>query len=468
MKERIVLILLDGWGFREGGEGNAIEEARTKNVDKYFDKYPSTLLEASGRAVGLDDGVPGFCENNYQIIGTGKVAKWDHYKVVKSFEKPNNAIIQALSGKKIHVFVVLTENGIYSHIQLLSKFLKVARSRRKKNVFVHLILEGGESGLNAAYDLFNKWRDDLIHSYLSSIVGSRYALNRNMASQILIYLEKLSHPKETYPSFISALMTGYDKGENDYTLSPKVIDSNGSVNPGDHAVILGYRSDKWSALVNALVDLGVKVFMPTYFDTKKVKTFVSPAKPRNGFIELISKTHKILKIGETERGKDITYFFTGTKDIGDSIIFESPSTLDYAVTPEMRAPEITGEALKAIKSKNYNFILVSFANPDVIAHTGNYSSLINSIELVDDGVGRIVRAAQKEGMIPIIIGDHGNAEEMYKNGRLYLGHTTNPVPFIIAKDKIAREIHPGSLPDATATIAKIMRKRVSLDGKSLI
>ncbi len=466
MKEKVTLIILDGWGFREGGEGNAIDEARTKNMDKYIDKYPFALVEASGQGVGLEKGIPGFCENNYQVLGSGKLVKWDHYRFLKRLDKPNKSITDALSGKKVHVFVVLTENGIYSHIELLSKFLKIVRSKRKKNVYVHLILEGRESGLNSAYDLFNKWKDDLLSSYLSSIVGARYALNRNVASQVLLYLKELSSPEEIYPSFISALMTGYDHGENDYTLKPRVIDPNGSISPGDHAVILGYRSSKWEALVSALLDLGVKVFMPTYFD-KRVKTFMSPSKPKGSFIEAIAKTHRIVKIGESEKGKDLTYFFTGTMDIGESIIFESPSTLDYSVTPEMRAPEITGEALKAIKSKQYDFIVVSFANPDVIAHTGNYSALINAIEIVDDGVGRIVRAAQKEGMVPIVVGDHGNAEEMFKNGMPYLGHTTNPVPFIIAHDKVCRSLSNGSLPDVTATIAKIMKKRVKLDGKPL-
>ncbi len=472
MKERIVLIILDGWGDREEEDGNAIAEANTKNMDKYLRRYPSTLLEASGRAVGLPDGTPGFCEHSYFLIGTGKKSVWDHQKIMREIKtgKFKSRLDKVFAHSRIHIFAVLTENGIYSHIQLLKEVLKVARSKRKKHVYVHLILEGRESGPHSAYDLFQKWKDENIINHLASIVGGRYVLTRNIRGLVDEYLAVLSDPSEYYPSFVSALMTGYDHGENDFTLRPKVISPECELLEGDAALILGYRSNKWEALVDALLSIGLDVYAISYPSKPRLQVIYKTKIVKDGFLDQLARSKgSILKIGETEKGMNLEYFLTGGNILGDSVIFNSPATLDYSVTPEMKAPEITGETLKRIKEGRHDFIVVSFANPDVIAHTGNYDSLIKAIEIVDDGVGRIVRAAQKEDYVPVIVGDHGNAEEMYKGGKIYLGHTTNPVPFVIASEKYrhVRLASSGTLLDVPATLSKIFGKRFKTDGKAL-
>ncbi len=470
MKNKVVLIILDGWGYRNEDENNAIAMANTRNMDKYMERYPATLLVSSGKEIGLPEGTPGFCEYSYYLIGTGQKMVWDNERILKDISrgKFEPKLEKIFSYPRIHVFAVLTENGIYSHIQLLKEFMKIARKKRKRNVFIHLILEGRESGLHSAYDLFSKWKDENITSHLASIVGSMNALSRSVMSIAEDYLSSLLSPSEYFPSFVSALMTGYDHGENDYTMSPKVIMPFDML-PGDAAIILGYRSSKWASLIKALKNMDLEVFHLSYPQEEGVKVIYKSKILKTGFLDqLASSKKKILKIGETEREMALNYFLTGGNSVGDSAIFPSIQTLDYSVTPEMRAPEITGEALKRIKEGEYDLIVVSFANPDVIAHTGNFNSLVKAIEVVDDGVGRIVRASQKEGYVPVIVGDHGNAEEMFRDGKLFLGHTTNPVPFIIASDKYKTlKLKEGTLLDVPATVGKIMGKRVKVLGKSL-
>ncbi len=471
MKDRIVLVILDGWGYREQEEWNAVYEANTKNIDKYTSKYPSTLLSASGASVGLPEGTAGFCELSYYLFGVGKKMVWDNQKIMKeidkgSFRKKIEPILK--SSRRVHVFAPLTENGIYSHVAMLKDILGLAKSKRKR-LFVHLILEGRESGLHSAYDLFQRWKDDALVNNLASIVGSRYVLNRNVSSLIDEYLSSLANPQEIFPSFVSALMTGYDDGENDFTMKPRVLTPDLDLLEGDTALVLGYRSNKWDLLLESLINAGLNVYMISYPNKSNVNVVYKTRPTSSGFIKYIASSKgKIMKIGETEKAMDLTYFFTGGNDIGDTSIFPSPATLDYSITPEMASSEITGEALKTVKLKEYDLIVVSFAAPDVVAHTGNYDALLKALEVVDDGVGRIVRAAQKEGYVPIITGDHGNAEEMYREGKLYLGHTTNPVPFILASDKYRGvKLKEGSLIDVAPTMAKIMGKRVKLDGKPL-
>ena len=470
MREKVVLIILDGWGYREGDDYNAIEMANPRNIKKYMDKYPTTLLSASGKDVGLPDGTPGFCEYSYFLMGTGQKMTWDHEKIIREIKqgKFEKRVDPILRNPRIHVFVVLTENGIYSHISLLKEFMRIARKRRKRNVFIHLILEGRESGLHSAYDLFTKWKDENITNHLVSIVGGGEVLSRNIPRLAEDYLARLISPEEYFPSFISALMTGYDRGENDYNMTPKVL-TKFDILPGDTALILGYRSSKWAPLVSSLLDLGLNVYHLSYPNKENLHVIYKSRIVKTGFLDqLASGKKKILKIGETEKEMALNYFFTGGNMVGDSVIFPSIQTLDYSVTPEMQAPEITGEALKRVKEGKYDFIVVSFANPDVIAHTGNFDSLIAAIKVVDDGVGRIVRASQKEAYVPVIVGDHGNAEEMQKDGKLFLGHTTNPVPFIIASDKYkGARLRKGTLLDVPATIGKIIGKRVSVVGSPL-
>ncbi len=470
MKEKIVLVILDGWGYSDSEEGNAVLDADTKNMDRYITKYPSVLLEASGRAIGLPEGSPGFCEYAYHIIGTGKKTVWDNEKIMKEIRtgKFKKKLAPAMQGKRVHVFVPLSENGIYSHIAMLKEVLALARSKRK-NIFVHLILEGRESGPHSSYDLFQKWKDDFMIKHLASVVGSRYVLNNNIESMVEEYLATLSEPETYFPSFVSAIMSGYDHGEDDFTMKPKVLDPSAELLDGDTALVLGYRSQKWDNFLEALAGMGLNVHMVSYFNKPRVNIIYKYRPVKDSFSEqLVSAKGAILKIGETEKRMDLEYFFTGGKDIGESRIFPSPRTLDYSVTPEMASPEVTGETLKAIKDGKHDLIVASFAAPDVIAHTGNYESLIRALEVVDDGVGRIVRAAQKEGYVSIIVGDHGNAEEMYKDGKVFLGHTANPVPFIIASDKYRGvRLKQGTLLDVAATMAKILGKRFKLDGKPL-
>ncbi len=470
MKEKVVLIILDGWGYSENEEGNAIDDANTKNIDKYMVRYPSTLLEASGKAVGLPEGTAGFCEYSYFLLGVGKKMVWDNQKIMKEISKGSfrKKIEPILKNKRVHVFVPLTENGIYSHVAMLKEVLSVARSKRKR-IFVHLVLEGRESGPHSSYDLFQKWKDENLVNNLASVVGSRYVLSRNVKSLIDEYLSTLANPSEFFPSFVSAIMSGYDHGENDYTMKPRVISPDLELLEGDTALVLGYRSNKWEIFLESLIDMGLETYMISYPNKSGLNVIYKSRSVSNGFVDqYVSAKGTLIKIGETEKAMDLEYFFTGGKDLGDTRIFPSPATLDYSVTPEMASADITGEALKTVKAGEHGLIVVSFAAPDVVAHTGNYDALIKALEVVDDGVGRIVRAAQKEGYVPVIVGDHGNAEEMYRDGKIYLGHTTNPVPFIIASDKYRGvKLKPGSLLDVPATIGKIMGKRFKLDGKPL-
>ena len=273
-----------------------------------------------------------------------------------------------------------------------------------------------------------------------------------------------------FSSFSSAIMSGYDSGENDNNMNLKKI-INVQPSSGDAFLILGYRSGKWLPLLNNLISKGYSVYHLSYPPKDGLNVIYKHKPITDGFVnQFVKAGGKLIKIGETERNMELTYFFTGGVDMGDSVIFPSPETGDYSVTPELRAPEITGEGLKRVKEGKYDLITVSFANPDVIAHTGNYDSLIAAIEIVDDGVGRLVRAAQKEGYIPVILGDHGNVEEIYVDGQFTSSSTLNPVPFIIASNKVRRtdKIKEGSLIDVPATLSKLFGKKFKLSGKSII
>ena len=507
-KKPVVLMVLDGYGLSDKTEGNAIALANTPVMDKLMKECPFVQGAASGLAVGLPDGQMGNSEVGHMNIGAGRIIYQDLTRITKAINDgdffKNEVLLQAMDNCKkndsaLHLWGLLSDGGVHSHIEHLYGLLEMAKKNGLQNVYVHAFLDGRDtppaSGKSYIEQLQNKM-DEIGVGKIASLSGRYYAMDRdNNWDRVEKAYDALTAGEGVQAeNAVKAMEDSYAKDVTDEFVLPTVITENGApvatVKANDSVIFFNFRPDRAREMTRAFCDdkfTGFERktgFLPLTFVCFKDYDETIPNKLvafqkediKNTFGEYIAKCgKKQLRLAETEKYAHVTFFFNGGREKTypdeDRILIPSPKVETYDAKPEMSAIEVTKKVIEAIKSKKYDTIILNYANPDMVGHTGNLEATIKALEVLDTCIGEVAEEVQKQGGYLIITADHGNAEQMidYKTGEPHTAHTTNDVPLIlVGKENI--KLKNGRLCDIIPTMLELMEldKPEEMTGESLI
>ena len=509
-KKPTMLMILDGFGSNPKEEGNAVSMANTSNIDILMKTYPITKIQASGLAVGLPEGQMGNSEVGHTNIGAGRIVYQELTRITKSIEEgdffSNEEFINAIENckkhnSKLHILGLLSDGGVHSHNRHLYGLLEMAKRRDFENVYVHCFLDGRDtppaSAENYIIELQDKIKEKGIGK-IASISGRFYSMDRDKrwervkkAYDALCFGEGV---KSVDP--INAIESSYQKEVFDEFVEPTVITGVDGETPlatieeNDSVIFFNFRPDRARQITRAIVDPNFDKFetkkMNTYFvcftsyDETMPNVHIAFKKEqiKNTLGEIISKNNMTqLRIAETEKYAHVTFFFNGGEEKQypgeDRILVPSPKVETYDMKPEMSAYEVTEKVVEAIESGKYDCIILNYANPDMVGHTGNLDAAIKAVETVDECVGKVVKAIKDKKGNLLITADHGNVEQMidYKTGEPHTAHTTNLVPLILITEKENQKLKTeGKLADLAPTILDLMNieKPKEMNGESLL
>lgn len=508
MKDKLMmLMILDGFGINENEQGNAVKLAKTPNIDKLMKTCPTTQIHASGLAVGLPEGQMGNSEVGHTNIGAGRIVYQELTKITKSIEDgdffSNEALNKAIenckkNNSKLHIMGLLSDGGVHSHNRHLYAILELAKRKDFENVYIHCFMDGRDtpptSGEGYIAKLEEKIKEKGIGK-IATISGRFYSMDRDKRWQRIqkAYDAMVKGEGIKANSAIQAIESSYQKEVFDEFIEPTVIYNGDSpvakIEENDSVVFFNFRPDRAREITRTLIDRDFSEFdtnknlnlyfvcMTPYDETMpnvdiafKKETLV------NTFGEYISKKGLTqLRIAETEKYAHVTFFFNGGEEKQykgeDRILVPSPKVETYDMQPEMSAEEVTEKVVDAINSKKYDVVILNYANPDMVGHTGSLEATIKAIEKIDECVERVVEAVNNQEGRLIITADHGNSEQMidYKTGEPHTAHTTNPVPLIlVGVDNV--KLKEGRLADLAPTMLDIMglEKPAEMTGESII
>lgn len=506
-KKLMMLMILDGYGINENEKGNAVKLANTPNIDKLMKTCPTTTIYTSGLKVGLPEGQMGNSEVGHTNIGAGRIVYQDLTKITKSIEDgdffSNEVLTKAIENCKkynsnLHVMGLLSDGGVHSHERHLYAILELAKRNDFDNVYVHCFMDGRDtaptSGEGYVAKLEEKMKEKGVGK-IASLSGRFYAMDRDKRWQRVqkAYDAMVNGKGEKATSAIQAVEASYQKEVFDEFIEPTVIYNQdapvATIGKHDSVICFNFRPDRAREITRTLVDKHFNEFetkkdldlyyvcMTPYDETlENVEIAFKKEALENTFGEYISKHGlKQLRIAETEKYAHVTFFFNGGEEKQyegeDRILVPSPKVETYDMKPEMSACEVTDKVVDAINSKKYDSIILNYANPDMVGHTGNLEAAIKAIETIDKCVQRVVEAVNAQNGMLLITADHGNSEQMidYKTGEPYTAHTTNPVPLIlVGKDNI--KLKEGKLADLAPTMLELMGMEIpkEMTGESII
>ena len=501
-----MLMILDGFGIRESEVGNAVKLANTPNIDKLMKICPTSIIHASGLQVGLPEGQMGNSEVGHTNIGAGRIVYQELTRITKSIENGDffsiPEFVSAIENckkheSKLHILGLLSDGGVHSHIRHLYGLLELAKRKDFEDVYVHCFMDGRDtlpaSGESYIVKLEEKMREKGV-GRIATISGRFYSMDRDKRWQRVqkAYDALVNGEGNKATSAVSAIEESYQKEVFDEFVEPTVIYSGdkpvAKIEKNDSVIFFNFRPDRARELTRTLVDPEFNEFetknLDLYYVTftqydvtiPNVNIAFKPEKLVNTFGEYISKNELTqLRIAETEKYAHVTFFFNGGEEKQypgeDRILVPSPKVETYDMQPEMSAEEVTIKVVEAIKSGKYNSIILNYANPDMVGHTGSLEAAIKAIEKIDDCVQRVVDAVNEKNGVLLITADHGNAEQMIDEatGEPHTAHTTNPVPLIlVGKDNV--RLKEGRLADLAPTMLEIMglEKPQEMTGESLI
>ena len=502
----VLLLILDGFGYREDADFNAVAHARKPNWDRLWSKYPHTLINTSELQVGLPKGQMGNSEVGHLNIGAGRVVYQDLTKVDLAIEdgsfERNTALVQAVetakkNGGALHIMGLLSPGGVHSHEAHIHAMLAMAVSAGLKKVYVHAFLDGRDTPPRSAAEYLKNLQakcDALGAGRIATICGRYFAMDRdNRWERVQIAYDMLTLGKApfTAASASAGLEAAYARGENDEFVQATIIGEPAAMQDGDVAVFMNFRADRAREITRALTDEQFTGFVRSRFPKLANYTTLSSYGEdfhlpcaytadsiHNGFGEYVSKLGlKQLRIAETEKYAHVTYFMSGGREQPypgeDRVLVPSPKVATYDLKPEMSAFEVTDKLEAAIRSKQYQAILCNYANGDMVGHSGVMEAAVKAVEALDTCVGRVVDAMLECGGEVIITADHGNAEQMLdrSTNQAHTAHTLNLVPFLYIgrKASIAPE-GEGALRDVAPTLLAMMGlpQPPEMTGKSLI
>ncbi len=490
--EPLLLMILDGWGYSPRTEGNAIASASTPNLDRLFATCPSSLLQASGEAVGLPEGQMGNSEVGHLNIGAGRVVYQDLTRINQSIRTgeifSNHVLIDALENVKnktssLHIMGLFSYGGVHSHIDHLHALIKMARQRGIETVYIHAFLDGRDVPPTQALEDMQGFEKVYAGSQVkvATVSGRYYAMDRDKRWErtSLAYKALTTGEGILCSDAVSAIKESYERGEEDEFVKPSVItDSNGNpfttIKDDDSVIFFNFRPDRARQLTYAFVkgDMEMEretvpqvhfVCMAEYDEQLDIPIAFPPEQIKNTLGEVLSH-HKLkqLRIAETEKYAHVTFFFNGgvekQNENEQRCMIPSPKVATYDLQPQMSAYKVTEQLLKEIDSGIYDAIILNFANMDMVGHTGIMEAAIKAVEAVDDCVGRITDKLKEAGGEAIIIADHGNAEKMDDpdTGKPHTAHTSNPVPCIYVTKRKGIKLKDGKLSDVSPTLLYIL------------
>lgn len=499
----VLLIILDGFGYRIGGEDNAIFKARTPNWDKLCQQYPHHTIQASERQVGLPLRQFGNSEVGHLNIGAGRIVDQDITRIDKDIEQGQFArnpviaqVIQqaAQKDRTLHVIGLLSDGGVHSHENHFHALIHTAIDAGVHQIKIHAFLDGRDTPPRSA-KLYLQRLDEICNEYcnvsIASICGRYWSMDRDKRwDRIEQAYQLLVNAKADYQANTAqaALEQAYVRGENDEFVKPTLIIPPSPIKNDDVVIFMNFRADRARELTSALTDPDFSAFSVTQ---PKLAMFASignygnqyhhavayPPHPiHNGFGEYLSSIGlKQLRIAETEKYPHVTYFFNGGEEKEypgeDRILIPSPKVATYDLQPEMSAYEVIAQLIKAIESEKYAAIICNFANGDMVGHTGVFSAAVKAVETLDECLGKCVEAMLKHHGEILITADHGNCEKMsdLENNQPHTQHTLNVVPFLYV-GRPANILSGGSLRDIAPTLLAMMGlpKPDEMTGKSLI
>lgn len=509
-KKPTVLMILDGYGLNEKKEANAVAMANTPVMDKLMAEYPFVKGNASGMAVGLPEGQMGNSEVGHLNMGAGRIVYQELTRITKEIQDgdffKNEALLKAVKNCKennsdLHLFGLLSDGGVHSHNSHMYGLLELAKKEGIQNVYVHAFLDGRDtapaSGKGFVQEALDKMNEIGVGK-IASVMGRYYAMDRDNRWDRVEKAYKAIADGEgvTAEDALSAVQNSYDKEETDEFVLPTVIMENGApvatVKDNDSVIFYNFRPDRARELTRA--------FCADEFDGferkggRKNTTFVVfteydvtiPNKTvafhkveiTNTFGEYLAKNGKTqLRTAETEKYAHVTFFFNGGVEEPNKgeerLLVKSPKVATYDLQPEMSAYKVCDGLVDAIKSDKYDVIIINFANPDMVGHTGVQEAAVKAVEVVDECVGKAVEALKEVDGQMFICADHGNCEQLidYETGAPFTAHTTNPVPFILVNyDENYTLREGGCLADIAPTLLEMMEMEqpAEMTGKSLL
>ncbi len=507
----VVLAILDGWGYREELSDNAIKDANTPIMDSLWHAYPHTLISASGADVGLPDGQMGNSEVGHLTIGSGRIIQQELVRISNIVKNNQLGIVNVLSemadslkksNSTLHITGLCSDGGVHSHIDHLLGLIKWASDNGIEKVAIHIITDGRDTPSKSAPKYLNQ-----IESYIkkfntgeiASICGRYWIMDRNLLwDRTEKAYANLTDPdiKVTNISPQDYVKRSYEKNITDEFIEPIRMSEN-YLKDGDSLICFNFRPDRARQIIKSLSEKEFSDFDRKIFPDLDLVTFTQydinfpvkvafPPESLNNFIgQIVSENGlKQYRTAETEKYPHVTYFFNGGVEIPlpgeERHLVPSPRVATYDMKPEMSAEELTNSCSKAIKSGNYAFIVINFANPDMVGHTGNMNATIKAIEKVDNCIGQIVNATGEMGGSILITADHGNAELMKgPAGEPWTAHTTNKVPLIFIEGEkrkipnLGNEVYlrdNAGLADIAPTLLQLLNLPIpkEMTGKSLI
>lgn len=502
------IIILDGFGLREENRGNAVAQANKPNFDRYWNTYPHTELTACGEAVGLPEGQMGNSEVGHLNIGAGRIVYQDLTRISKSIRDgefyDNETILGAVrhakqNGKKLHLYGLLSDGGVHSHIDHLLALLDLAAKEGLKDVYIHAFLDGRDVAPDSARSYMERLLAHIAKvgvGQVATVQGRYYAMDRDKRWERTekSYRAMVYGDGPAYTDPLQAITESYEKSVFDEFVMPTVIVDTagkpvGLVESGDAVVFFNFRPDRAIQLSQVFTnedfrgfDRGERAPKGLYFVcltlfSESVDGYVAykPKDLDNTCGEVLAQNGlKQLRIAETEKYPHVTFFFSGGRDVelpGETrILIPSPKVATYDLKPEMSAYEVADACVKEIEAEKFDAIILNFANPDMVGHSGMLEPTIKAVEATDECLGRVVDAIVAKGGVAIILADHGNADMVFdERGRPFTAHTTNPVPFIVT-DKSVTLRDGGILADVSPTLLDLLGipKPEQMTGESMI
>ena len=504
MTKKALLMILDGWGIGNHGKGDVIFNTPTPNLDAINATYPHSQLLASGENVGLPDGQMGNSEVGHLNIGAGRIVYQDLVKINRACADgsilKNPEIVSAYeyakkTGKNVHLMGLTSNGGVHSSLDHLFKLVEIGKEYGVKNTFVHCFMDGRDtdpkSGIGFIQQLIDKC-NEAGNAAIASIIGRFYAMDRDKRwERVKIAYDLLINGEgKQATDLLEAMQDSYDEGVTDEFIKPinnSTID--GTIKEGDVVIFFNYRNDRAKELTIVLTQQdmleqgmktipGLQYYCMTPYDASFTGVHILFPKENvmNTLGEYISsKGLKQLHTAETEKYAHVTFFFNGGREAPyegeERILVASPKVATYDLKPEMSAYEVKDKLVEAIKLNKYDFIVVNFANGDMVGHTGVYEAIEAAVKAVDKCVGEVIEAAKSTGYEAIIIADHGNADNAINpDGTPNTAHSLNPVPFIYITDNKAATVENGVLADVAPSILHIMglEQPKEMTGKCLI
>ncbi len=505
-----VLCILDGWGYRESTDCNAITAAKKPNWDRLWSNNPHTLITTHGAEVGLPADQMGNSEVGHLNLGAGRVVYQEYTRICRSIRThsfyDNQTLVDPIdaaieSDKAIHVLGLLSPGGVHSHEEHIHSIVRMAADRGARKIYLHAFLDGRDTAPKSAAPSLEKMEAVFAETgagCFASITGRYYSMDRDRR---WVRIEKCYRAmiegvaEHSATSALEALEMAYARGETDEFVDATVIAAEGEspvkIEDGDAILFMNYRSDRARQLTEALIleefegferqvwpKLGSVTSLTEYKKEYNIPVAFPPERLNNVFGEYISRfgLHQ-LRIAETEKYAHVTFFFNGGREepfpYEDRLLICSPDVQTYDQQPEMSAYEVTSRLVDEIRGGDYDVIICNFANSDMVGHTGKLEAAIEAIEALDDCLERVMGAVEEVNGDLLVTADHGNSENMcdHKTGQPHTSHTLNPVPLVYFGNGVeVKSLSSGSLRDIAPTLLHIMGLDVptEMTGQSLI